>query len=57
MNAQTHRLPAVAQVLEAIPLASSTGKFETKAQILAKRPVGATGVLRYIQGSHINLFY
>ena len=26
---QKNRLPAVAQVLEAIPLASSTGKFET----------------------------
>ena len=29
MNAKTHRLPAVAQVLEAITLASSTGKVET----------------------------
>ena len=29
MNAQNHRLTAVAQVLESIPLDSSTGKLET----------------------------
>ena len=30
---------SVAQVLETVPSDSSTGKFETKAQILAKRPI------------------
>ena len=30
---------SVAQVLENVPSDSSTGKFETKAQILAKRPI------------------
>ena len=52
---QKNRLPAVAQVLEAIPLASSTGKFETLGSNFSNetRICEAACVLRYLQGSHI----
>ena len=55
MNTQTNRLPAVAQVLEAIPSASSTGKFETLGSNFSNetRICEAACVLLYLQVSHI----
>ena len=52
---EKNRLPAVAQALEAIILASSTGKFETLGSNFSNetRICEAAGVLRYLQGSHI----
>lgn len=40
-----HRLLTVVRVIESAEADSITGKFETKAQILGMRPIGASAVL------------